>query len=116
MHTDTRKNRAVSISTRLSFLAVNKSGAKAAWSRASPHSRRWLPSSHIALQEPVNRIGAPEARQAEEGRERLGVAERGRDRIDAVVDLALDPLHRQALEGMRMALAVSTDGVASREM
>ena len=28
MHTDTRKNRAVSISTRLSFLAVNKSGAK----------------------------------------------------------------------------------------
>jgi hypothetical protein len=28
MRTDTRKNRAVSISTRLSFLAVNKSGAK----------------------------------------------------------------------------------------
>ena len=26
MHTDTRKNRAVSISTLLSFLAVNKSG------------------------------------------------------------------------------------------
>ena len=28
MHTDTRKNRAVSINTRLSFLAVNKSGAE----------------------------------------------------------------------------------------
>jgi len=28
MHTDMRKNRAVSISTRLSFLAVNKSGGE----------------------------------------------------------------------------------------
>ncbi|MGA7041031.1 MAG: hypothetical protein WBZ08_21860, partial [Pseudolabrys sp.] len=28
MRTDTRKNRAVSVSTRLSFLAVSKSGAK----------------------------------------------------------------------------------------
>jgi site-specific DNA recombinase len=66
----------------------------------------------FALQELVDRIGAAEARDAEEGRERLGVAERGGDRIDAAVNLALDPLHRQALEGVRMVLAVSADGVA----
>ena len=66
----------------------------------------------FALQEPFNRISAAQARHAEEGRERLGVAERSRDRIDAAVDLALDPLNRQVLEGVWMALAVSADGVA----
>src|SRR5215510_13849099 len=52
----------------------------------------------FALQEPFNRIGAAEVRNAEERRERLGVAECGRYRIDAAVDLALNPPHRQALE------------------
>src|SRR4029077_8773432 len=65
----------------------------------------------LALQEPFNRIGAAEVRNAEEGRERFGVAERGRDRTDAAVDLALNPPHRQALE-MWVVLAVSADGMA----
>ena len=57
----------------------------------------------LALQESFDRIGAAEARHAEEGRERLSVAECGCNRIDAVVDLALNPTHRQALEGAWMA-------------
>jgi hypothetical protein len=43
---------------------------------------------------------------------RLSFAERGPDRIDAAVDLALNSPHRQALEGVWMALAVSADGMA----
>src|SRR5512143_3217608 len=66
----------------------------------------------FALQELVDRIGAAETRDAEEGRERLGVTQRSRDGIDAVVDLTLHPLHRQALEDAWMVLAVSADGVA----
>src|SRR5262249_57792309 len=65
-----------------------------------------------ALQESFDRIGAAEARHAEEGRERLSGAECGCNRIDAVVDLALNPPHRQALEGAWMVLAVSADGMA----
>src|SRR5262249_27870358 len=63
----------------------------------------------LALQEPFNRIGAAEARHAEEWRERLSVAECGCNRIDAVVDLAFNPPHRQALEGTWMVLAVRAD-------
>src|SRR5262249_62424556 len=66
----------------------------------------------LALQESFDRIGAAEARHAEEGRERLSGAECGCKRIDAVVALALNPPHRQALEGAWMVLAVSADGTA----
>src|SRR5262249_12777891 len=66
----------------------------------------------LALQESFDRIGTAEARHAEEGRERLSVAECSYNRIDAVVDLALNPTHRQALEGAWMVLAVSADGTA----
>src|SRR4029453_15216405 len=62
----------------------------------------------LALQEPFNRIGAAEVRNAEERREGLGVAKCGGDRIDAAVDLALTPPHRQARE-IWMVLAVSAD-------
>src|SRR5262245_56255324 len=86
-----------------------------AWGAAAPPIVRidiGAPGDKLfALQEPFNRIGATEARNAEERRERLGVAERGRDRIDAAVDLALDSAHRQALEGAWMVLAVSADGM-----
>jgi len=51
----------------------------------------------FALQEPFNRIGAAEVRNAEEGRERFGIAECGRDRIDAAIDLTLNPPRRQTL-------------------
>src|SRR5262249_31278832 len=66
----------------------------------------------LARKEPFDGLGAAEAGRGEEGRERLGGAGCGCNRIDAVVALALTPPHRQALEGAWMVLAVSADGMA----
>ena len=57
-------------------------------------------------------IGAAEARDPEERRQRLGIAERGVDRGDAAVDLALDPGLPQMFETERMILAMGAERVA----
>ena len=59
-----------------------------------------------------HRLRAAKARNAEEGRQRFRVAERGVDRRNAAVDFACDALQGQMLEDQRMVVAMRPDGVA----